>query len=369
MKKMFFAALACVALASCVNESNDLVKQEKGQVLSFSSPVMYNQSRNFVGEIGPGVAYPTTERFVVYGVEYEGEFSGWEGTNVIKDAAGNGFFPAAGEVVSSIGQAHWAPTTDYYLPTEPNRYLGFAAYSPYRAKDNATSISYGPSGLNIVKWTMPTSDPYDLMFTNRILGVTVAEVPIAFRHALASLHFNFVKPAVSDGGPYQVLISKLAIKGNGSGIVNQATFSNKVAIGNIEGAPAWDTDKASVNLPDEYVLFNGTFEVLDESKEIGNVANFMPIPQNLTQDMKLIISYTIKQSSTDANPQVVQDLEIPFTSFMYTNTDGTKANVTSWDMNYRYFYNISFGALSKIYFHPSVTDWTEDKNAGAYVIQ
>lgn len=367
---MFFAALACVALASCVNESNDLIKQqEKGQVLSFSAPVMHNQSRNYVGEIAPGAAYPESERFVVYGVEYEGVFAGWAGNNVIKDTEGNGYFPAEGEIVTNIGQGHWAPANDYYLPTEPNRYLAFAAYSPYRAHENAESISYGSSGLNIVKWTMPASNPYDLMFSNRTLNVIQAEVPIAFRHALSSLHFNFLKPSASEGGPHQVLITKLAIKAAGTTFINQATFSNNVAMGNMEGSPDWQSDKAGVNLPDEYVLFSGNFEVNVTAGEITGVANFLPIPQNVTSDMKLIISYSIKQKETDPSPQVVENLEIPFTSFLYTTVGGATDHIKSWDMNYRYFYNITFGALKKIYFHPEITDWETISNAGTYVIE
>lgn len=368
-KKMFFVALACVALASCVSESEKLPQENKGKLLSFSTPVMHNQTRNHTGEIAPGDQYPESENFVVYGIEYEGTFAGWEGENVIMDAEGNGYFPAEGERVSSIGNGHWAPAKDYYLPTEPNRYLAFAAYSPYRAYGDAESITYGASGLNIVKWTMPELEPYDLMFTNRTLNVTQAEVPIAFRHALSSLHFNFLKPSASEGGPYQVLVTKLAIKGNGSGMINQATFQNNVAMANMEGSPAWNKDKASVSLPNEYVLFSGNYEVGVAPAEITNVASFLPIPQNVTSDMKLIVSYTIKQSDTDVAPQVVENLEIPFTSFLYTTAGGASEHITSWDMNTRYFYNISFGALKKIYFHPSVSEWSTVDNAGTYVIQ
>jgi hypothetical protein len=95
----------------------------------------------------------------------------------------------------------------------------------------------------------------------------------------------------------------------------------------------------------------------------------MPIPQNVTSDMKLIISYSIKQKETDVAAQVVENLEIPFTSFLFTNTGGSPEHIKSWDMNTRYFYNISFGALKKIYFHPSVSDWSTVENAGTFVIE
>jgi hypothetical protein len=216
---------------------------------------------------------------------------------------------------------------------------------------------------------MPATNPYDLMFSNRSLNVTTAEVPIVFRHALSSLHFKFIKPSASEGGPHQVLVHKLAIKGKGTTFINQATFKNNVAMANMEGAPDWQSDKAGVNLPNEYVLFNGNFEVADNASEITGVASFMPIPQNVTSDMKLIISYSIKQKESDATAQVVENLEIPFTSFLFTNTEGVSAYIVSWDMNTRYFYNVSFGALKKIYFHHSVSDWSIVQNAGTFIIE
>ena len=90
----------------------------------------------------------------------------------------------------------------------------------------------------------------------------------------------------------------------------------------------------------------------------------MPIPQQITSDMKLIISYKIKMKEAEAY-QVVSDLEIPFLDFKISETENTK----SWVRSHRYIYNITFGALTKIKFHPSVTDWTEVTNAGTFVIK
>ena len=85
--------------------------------------------------------------------------------------------------------------------------------------------------------------------------------------------------------------------------------------------------------------------------------------------MKLIISYSIKQKESDATAQVVENLEVPFTSFLFTNTGGSVEHIKSWDMNTRYFYNVTFGALKKIYFHPTVSDWSTVDNAGTFVIE
>ena len=63
-KNLFFAVFACACLASCVNESENLLEESKGKRLTFGAPVMYNQSRAVVGEID-GATYPAEESFTV----------------------------------------------------------------------------------------------------------------------------------------------------------------------------------------------------------------------------------------------------------------------------------------------------------------
>ena len=360
-KNLFLAVATCVALASCVNETNDFPQLGKGKLLSFNSPVMHNQvTRNHVGEIAPGSTYPTSEHFTVFAIEHDGDFAGWEASNVIP-----GFFPETGENVGNIGDNHWAPSTDYYLPTEPNRKLSFAAYSPTRSAADCDTIMYGANGLVVKDWVMPEEDPYDLMYSERTVNVEQPEVAIKFNHALSSIHFAFAKPL--QNGPHQVIVTKIAVKGKDSDLFNVGTFQDKVLTNNPTGSPEW-SGLAEVDAPEEYILFeNRVFEVpTSNPEEATNVSAFMPIPQNITSNMKLILSYKIKQSATDQVYQEVNDLEIPFTDFIIT---GTTEPTKTWEMSKRYIYNITFGALTKIYFHPEVSDWTTVGNAGTYVVQ
>lgn len=355
-KTIFFAALACVALASCVSESENLPQENKGKLLTFSTPVMHNQTRNHVGEIAPGDSYPASEHFTVYAVEHVGDFAGWdEGTTP--------FFPAAGVSVGNISNtSHWVTEQDYYLPTEPNHKLSFAAYSPTRAKENGT-ITYGANGLKIADWRMPDENPYDLLYSERTINVTEAEVPIKFHHALSSIHFTFNKPSAPEGGPHSVIVTKLAIKG--ANICNKGTFQDRTTTANTTGTPIWDNLKSD-NVPTEYVLFNDSYEVTVGATEItsGNLRFFMPIPQSVNSTMKMVLSYKIKQAEGNVYEEV-NNLEIPFTSFVFD----TDKHTESWEMNTRYFYNITFGALTKIYFHPQVSDWKTVENAGTFTIK
>lgn len=367
MKKMFFATMACVALASCVSETNRVPEANRGQRLSFGAPVLSTQTRNYEGEI-TGTVYPETERFVVYAVEHTGDFAGWEGANIVKDGSGKGYFPTTGEIVTKGDDNHWYTTKSYYLPSVPGNKLSFAAVSParvaYDGVNPRTNVTYGPSGLTIVDWVMPETDPYDLMYSARTLNVSQAEVSIDFKHALSSIRFQFVKPAIEDGGAYQVLIKKLAVKA--AGLKNKGTFTNGIEIGNKEGSPAWSLEPTPETVTgDEYVLFLGDdYEVQTSLAEIGGVESFMPLPQNVTSNMKVAVTYQITQSAGDA-PEAEVTAEIPFTDFIFD----TDKHTTEWKMSNRYIYQISFGAMTKIYFHPNVTDWVTTGNAGVYVIK
>ena len=321
MKKMFFATLACVALASCVSETNRVPEANRGQRLSFGAPVLSTQTRNYEGEI-TGTDYPETERFVVYAVEHVGDFAGWEGANIVKDGSGKGYFPTTGEIVTKGDDQHWYTSNPYYLPSVPGNKLSFAAVSPARVAfiDGTSSnpnVTYDKTGLNIVDWVMPSENPYDLMYSSRTLNVSEAEVSINFKHALSSIRFQFVKPTVADGGAYQVLIKKLAVKA--AGLKNKGTFTNGIEIGNKEGAPSWTLNPTPVSVSgDEYVLFQGDdYEVQTSLAEIGGVESFMPLPQNVTSNMKVAVTYQITQIEGGA-PEAEVTAEIPFTDFIYT---------------------------------------------------
>ena len=361
-KNLFFTVFVCACLASCVNESETLLKESKGQRLTFGAPVMYNQSRH-VGEID-GDAYPTGESFTVFGIEHEGVFDGWEATNVIKDAQGNGFFPTAGEVVKkSQTENYWYTEKDYYLPTEPNRYLSFAAYSPSSATANG-AFTYGAAGLTITDWRMPdaAADMYDLMYSTRTTDVTTDVVNIAFLHALSSIHINFAKS--TENGPYSVVVTKVAIKG--TDIKNKGTFKDNITTdedGTAVAAPAWD-GLTTDGIPAEYTILNSEYDVTTTAAEPTASADFLPIPQDLTDNMKLVISYKINMKKDEAY-QVVTDLEIPFKDFKVND----EVITTKWERAKRYFYTVTFGGLTKIKFNPSVTDWEDVEDAGTYVIQ
>ena len=152
MKKMLFmSTLASIVLSGCVKDEALELSTQLPKEISFGSPLMYNQTKSYDGEI-KGTTYPTGENFVVFAVETDGNFNGWAGANVVTQSNGlKTFFPTDGVVVQKGDEDnywHITGSTVYHWPDETDHKLTFAAYSPVRAKDDGT-ITYGTSGLTV----------------------------------------------------------------------------------------------------------------------------------------------------------------------------------------------------------------------------
>lgn len=385
MKKMLWmAALTSVALAGCVNEEvADVSKNQQGKELIFGTPVMYNQSRA-VGEI-LGTEYPDDEQFVVYAVQHNASFAGWQGENVMKNDNDEPitFFPEIGVVVKkSQDNNYWhiMGDTKYLWPKNEDKdgddeidtdyKLTFAAHSPSRLNQHAEEVSYGRYGLSIDGFQMP-EDPklhFDLMYSTRTIDATTSPVLINFKHALSSIRFMFVKQALDTNGPFAVNIKKVEITGE---INNKGNFSQNIEnVADVSGNPMWTELEIVKKQEDEsynYVLFNDNFSVPEgTSVELPktNVASFMAIPQTVNDKMKVKITYTVQSyENSDAQEDVV---EIAFTQFIKPNSNQW---VDAWARGHRYIYHVHFGALQEIFFEPTISDeWVTEATAGVYEI-
>ncbi|MBQ4162321.1 MAG: fimbrillin family protein [Parabacteroides sp.] len=362
-KTILLTTLASVVLTGCVKDESVELSTQLPKEISFGSPMMYNQTKSVDGEI-TGTLYPEGENFVVFAVETNGDFRGWEATNVVtQENDENTFFPEEGVVVekgANDNYWHITGTTKYFWPDEPNHRLTFAAYSPARANQDGTII-YNDNGLSIQGFKIQdlASSQYDLLFSPRTVNATTSPVAINFKHALSSIRFRFVKPA---DGAASIVINRVEIFGN---IYNKGDFFQDIASNSATstGSPRWDNK--SIEGTVTYTLFNGQFEVpASTGSEIGGIQSFLPIPQNLTSDAKVRIVYKSKQQEDDAYSNEIIE-EIPFIHFLTTGTSYT----SEWQMGKRYSYHIHFGALKEIYFAPSVTDWDPVDEAGVYTIQ
>ena len=205
MKKQFLLmAMAGVALAGCVgNEVEEITSKKELSKIMFEPPVMYNHAESRADPVpGELSSYPTTEDFIVYAVQHEGQFSGWNETKN-KPLWGNEAFTRVRYNPDLNG---WEPHDGtgfktYYWNLGTN--AAFAAYSP---ADATGSKEYGANGLIITDFKVDDTPvkQYDLMFSTRSIDVNHSNqtyhgysgTPILFHHALTSIRFAIVSGEV-----------------------------------------------------------------------------------------------------------------------------------------------------------------------------
>lgn len=394
MKTRFFlAALAGVALASCVTDKEyDVSAQNENVKIGFNSPVMYNNNTRAVyhGEVGNHqyvqggtiYSYPQEEKFRVYAVQHSGSFAGWEAENAEEFEGLNG-----SEVTYNNSLDGWATATDYFWPA--GKSVSFAAVSPADLEQGSgwNGTSYGKDGLTIENFTVP-ADPnnhFDLMFSKRALNQTASGmnhgasyysgVPIQFQHALSSIHFSLRNDTSSE-----VVLKKISLYGvHDTGTFNENIDESK-GLGYERGGngnvnPKWTiADEATLLDEDHaYVAFNGmnsgegvTFpfnaqyitNLIGNSETMGENHVLLVMPQVLTNDAKLIVDYTVngnaaqKIVSLNAAPTLIKGTE-----------DYSGEFINEWVMGTRYTYRLYYSAESasqdKIYFAPASDGWKD----------
>ena len=406
--KLFLAALAGVALASCVTDKEYAPKLDEQVKVSFTSPAMYNNSTStragYHGEIGNHqytqggtiYSYPRAEDFVIYAVKYSGtsSFSGWDGEGV-QSALFNG---ATAKYDSSLDG--WVPMKNaaegedpyYYWPSGMK--LAYAACSPAdleQGDDWTGSRTYGAAGLKIENFKIPaTADKhFDLLFSKRRKDMTkdlmystadkYSGAPIEFQHALSSIHFSLKNDSDS-----KIVLRKVSLYGvydtgtftegidesKGLGYVRVDNDSN-----NINVTPAWTIAQNASTLAKEnaYVAFDATaegntgIEFPENARYISEMMSdaagknyvLLVMPQELTNKAVLRIDYDVinGENNTVQAHKIVALKDAPVSE--------STAKIGSWDIGTKYIYRLVYskGAAKKdkIYFSPSTDGW---KDAG-----
>lgn len=348
-KHLFFAALASVALAGCVNDESNTA-MDAPEPLVFEAPTLKTQTRPYNGEIA-GVVYPTEESFQVFCRIYEGGFSGW--------ASASDYFAADGEKASHDA-SYWKTSTLHYWPSAGHA-LAFAAYSPDKDRLNSeATVTYGADGLTIVDFKpAPNSeDQYDLMYSDRVFDRTKenngkSHVSLTFHHALSSIVFSTSEAA--EGMSYK--ITDLRITGT---IHPTGTFKQNLNESTNVADPGWTTSgSTTVNYEPEIPAAGIPVTTTPTIFTAGESAMLL-IPQNIPDDAKVIVEY---EATTETAPIITTEhtAEIPLKEFMLV--DNSTQTITEWEMGKRYIYRISFGETSHIYFKPTVTEWVSGGTA------
>lgn len=393
MKKMLLLlALAGIALASCVkNEALVLSNQEKGLMIGFESPFLYDNvssKANVLGELTEAT-YPKSEKFIIYAAQHEGDFAGWPSTTVsTPNSTENGLCHFNGNPISYISTFDaWVPTylndtkTDYYYWPSDKK-LSFAAMSPAELGNGAT-VSYGADGLSITDFTNPdVGAQYDLLFAKRTTNHTASDmiqsadyysgIPLAFQHAMSSIHFS-LKKEIIDQEVYlkKIVLTNIKNSGNFKENINESVSLDYSATGAV--TPQWEIGSSKVN----YVSFDAKtygkigFPVAPRyvSDVVSDIAeadrkdmeshSLLILPQEIGDDVQLIITYEIEGNEKQKSYNLKGLSTLSESSGGISG--GKTGTINSWEIGHRYVYRINYSASSEmkdiIYFSPKVENW------------
>lgn len=371
-KSLLFAGLSAIALTACVNdETFSIEQQEQQQAMRFDAPALAQTRANVMGEIS-GVKYPEAENFVVFCKTYKDEFKGWTQSTEIED-----YFDPNGEVAKSgYNASYWATDIVHYWP-EVEYNLAFAAYSPADlALTPAPAVSHTEKGLQITDFKTQASadNQYDLMYTQRNYDLNKAvyansAVPLTFRHALSSIVFSTQKS--SSDVNYE--ITKIEIDGK---FCQQADFDQNITESYDGSAYSENEDPTWKNLEytGESVKYTptlaGTVDVPAASPLLftSGTSALLLIPQEVPEEATVTVYYTkTTNPGTASEKSLSTSAKIKLRDFCH-NSGGVNTYVTKWEKGKRYIYRIAFGANTRIYFDPTVTDWVTEPTL-VYTIQ
>ena len=344
MKKFFLlAAMAGVALTGCVKTESEVAVKSDSNRIVFDNPVVSSVTRALID----GTEYPDNVPFSVY-AQYKNDETG-EDLLYMNNVTTQ-------HVMSTPGtkQESWIPEGSYYWPKQGE--LSFAAYSPTAAQDAFTSVAWtNAAGFTFTGFNAVTNNDatklYDLMYSDYVAGQKQTNendydkyygIQLTFRHALSALVFN-AKTEEDYGADAVIKITNIEVLnpvGSGDLSVTNGTGSRAI----------WTpgTDVASMAV-------TGVTATQLTNTDVPQGNEMLMVPQTFDENVKVKITYTM-QMATSAAP-VTHTYEKALNSL--NESDGASSTThDGWDASRRYTYNIIIG-LDKIYFAPTVEDWTD----------
>ena len=381
MKKFFmFAAMASVALVSCVKNETAPVAISAEQEIVFESPILLPNVKS-TNEIQNN--FPTDVHIGVWAHFFNNDQAGdnyteWVDGQLYMGKAQGGLelqyfedleVDNPNNATATVGT--WKNATNkYYWPK--NGSLTFSAYAPYSDKTKAAA-SVDANGIHFKDYVVDhetNSKQEDLLFSERVYNKKAVDnnttypyagVALDFKHALSSIVFK-VK-AQADYSTTQLKVTKIELLN----IVNKGSFNQGLEDkdGDLTDGPGtqlWtlataDANKViySVDLPTGGIILdetnvkythNGTTSATAPAAG-KRVTDLILLPQEL-DDCQLRVTFELLNEQMDQSK--------PLTQVLVKNLK--TATVGKWLRGSRYTYTISV-ALDEIYFEPTVTDWVD----------
>ena len=377
MKKIFlFAALAGVALTSCVKDELSQEAKQQSEI-TFAAPIV-SPATKAVNEVGTD--YTNGSNFGVWGFYYASTYDGFANGVEYMPGNANGDITDGGlEISDADGDGCWENTNTYYWPK--NGTLTFNAYAPYSENAHAGVTA---EGIQFTDYDVADAADIDLLYSERIADKTAesyategheGHVDVVFKHALSSIRFAVKAAAEYEGTTITLTGIKLnnvySIADFNQGLEDAADAVTPELEIDTDGAlvkdgtayknflwSGWDSQKsysvAEINITDGVLTTDALYVHNGSTTPSDNTSDLILLPQDLT-NVELEISYTI----TNPGGTVIEQTGIVS---LYKN-DGlengqTDRIIEAWERGKRYTYTISIG-LNEIKFHPTVTPWID----------
>ena len=372
MKKLFFiAALAGVALASCVKNEVAPTAMQQNEI-TFAAPVVGTPTK-----VDLITTFPTANTFGVFGYYYVANFNGFTAGELYMDNV------QVSHVANVGGDTDGGWVADgYYWPKQKDATLTFAAYYPYMA----TGVSHDVTGIHFTDYEVEATASEDLLFSDRSYNNKKADqsanndtyygVNITFQHALSAILFK-AKAATgltgnADKPNYTFVIKKIeVVDAQNKGSFNQSILD--ATDGTTPATPPASTSDWTISATSAKTTYtayesttgitvnsttavsaNGSSDGVDDGK-----ADLILLPQNLA-GVKVRVTYDMRHDKMVGGEYVTGN--VAEANLSYDDVDNTK-DVTSWLRGKRYIYTLVLD-LDKIYFAPNMTDWVDVTVAG-----
>lgn len=261
---------------------------------------------------------------------------------------------------ADTGEGAWMPTdndgnfVNYYWPK--NGKLTFSAYYP--ASENLSVDAF--KGITVKDYTVKdATKQVDLMFSNRAFDKTSSNyfdnengnklydgVDIVFNHALSAADFK-VKLA-KDYGEKSIKVQKIEIVK----AYSKGDFAEGYTTGKESDSPVAEWTNQS-DVKDSYGVFSGSVAPTTEASQVGETC--ILLPQNFSDDVKVVVTYSIYFKDGSADKWLQQTAEFPLKG---TKNSADDSEIKGWEMGKWYHYTFTF-TLDQVYFAPSVSDWKD----------
>lgn len=336
-KHLFYIAVACVALASCVKNEvrvNSPDKEITFQTVSTKAGAAFNKGNHF--------------RSYAYFLEKD--------KNWVDNHADATAYIDNADIYYHTTLRYWAAADTYYWPKQGS--LTFFAWTDDTAdpKVGTATVSCPPNeGIKIENYSVKDNLNKDILVAEIAKDKKSNEsvtgrdwtngVPTVFRHALAKVEFKVNKRTNYPNVTFKVkkiTLNKVSTKG---------TFT--------QGSPTESRKWSAQTEPEDLSVFTGDEEVsttatiLNPNATPGVKDYFIVLPQNFdaTSTSTLTIEYEIITTSTSFKETVKETKAL---NAIYTS---------NWECNKNYVLGITLG-LNEICWDPSVEAWEDNTVTG-----